>query len=138
MNELPTMPLRFRVWDKREESFCESTKNGDGIFDLIELSVFFMRHAETGRPHTDFEVTQDTGCVDKNGKHIFMGDIVETDQEERGVYRGVIFYMFSAGNVVVGYGENYCDNGVPLYVWLKQHKVIGNIWQNPELLEEFA
>ena len=63
-------------------------------------------------------VGQYTGLTDKNGRKIFEGDI-----------------MRNAGNVVEFYGGGFCINGdSPLSYWTGT-EVIGNIYDNPELLE---
>lgn len=63
-------------------------------------------------------VGQYTGLHDKNGRKIFEGDI-----------------MRNAGNVVEFYGGDFCINGdSPLSYWTGT-EVIGNIYDNPELLE---
>lgn len=63
-------------------------------------------------------VGQFTGLYDKNGKRIFEGDI-----------------MRNAGNVVEFYSGDFCINGdSPLSYWTGT-EVIGNLYDNPELLE---
>lgn len=63
-------------------------------------------------------VGQYTGLTDKNGRKIFEGDI-----------------MRNAGNVVEFYGGDFCINGdSPLSYWTGT-EVIGNIYDNPELLK---
>lgn len=74
-------------------------------------------------------VGQYTGLKDKNGKKIFEGDIVKyipDDENEVGVDYYYIEYkdaQFRIGRD--GIGQNYADE------W----EVVGNIHDNPELLE---
>ena len=77
-------------------------------------------------------VGQYTGLKDKNGKEIFEGDIVATDFHEKKPY-------------LIKYGiHNYTDVGFyakdgnyrfPMPDSLKHIIKIGNIYENPELLE---
>lgn len=73
---------------------------------------------------------QSTGLVDKNGKEIFEGDIVHAYGEDTYLI-GVIEYFDNA----------YCiksKNGIYNLLWTnaEQYEIIGNIYENPELLEE--
>ena len=77
-------------------------------------------------------VGQFTGLTDNNGKKIFEGDIVEGADftVEDGGYGVVSFddgaFEVSGNNIIGTFHENY---------WGKEFEVIGNIQDNPELLE---
>lgn len=97
-------------------------------------------------------VGQCTGLKDKNGKLIYEGDILETpfeindydDGSTDGTYRGLVHFRPSVGymqkNALVKMDDDYEDK------WKKRpdlHKIvqcytiiIGNIHENPELLNE--
>lgn len=122
------MPKWFMVWDKIEKSFCGSLNNDKGIFDLIELSTFFMRHAENGRPHTDFKVIQSTNLFDEDGQEIFEGAIVRDYDGEV----GMVYYDTEES----GYWAK-CFNGDSWRMDTPRlTKIIGHILSSPELLEE--
>lgn len=130
--ELSTMPLKFRVWDSFSKKFL--TKDRLKIF-LQDYSYADGETISLSRSR-DFEISQSTGLKDKNGVEIFTGDIIETDLEDEGNYRGVVCYLEGTGSLLVDYGTQ-CLGGrwTNLRVWLPRHSVTGNIWQNPELLE---
>lgn len=77
-------------------------------------------------------IGQYTGLTDANGKKIFEGDIVEGGDftVEDGGYGVVSFddgaFEVSGNNIIGTFHENY---------WGKEFEVIGNIHDNPELLE---
>ncbi|TNX70063.1 YopX family protein [Enterococcus faecium] len=105
-----------------------------------------MKYGQAGRLITHAEMAPDkyvlmqsTGLKDKNGVEIFEGDVVAVEnhpfqrKEDSGVG------MEIEGNYVVGWNQHdlTCCAGDLLLARLKPYvKVIGNIYENPELLEE--
>lgn len=80
-------------------------------------------------------VGQYTGLPDKNGKKIFKGDIVK---EEDCVHNGEVQIMGDIWQIDFKDGVFYAYNkkkGTAFAYWLKTPEVIGNIHDNPELLE---
>lgn len=73
---------------------------------------------------------QFTGLHDKNGREIYEGDVCRFDVREGGVgepaYHGLIGKVgFSFGCYTIGdFSSHYCNL-----------EVIGNVYENPELLE---
>ncbi len=105
-----------------------------------------MKYGQAGRLITHAEMAPDkyvlmqsTGLKDKNGVEIFEGDVVAVEnhpfqrKEDSGVG------MEIEGNYVVGWNQHDLTwyAGDLLLARLKPYvKVIGNIYENPELLEE--
>ncbi|EBF6011846.1 TPA: hypothetical protein K8U00_002328 [Listeria monocytogenes] len=85
------------------------------------------------RPET---VSQFTGLKDKNGKKIFEGDIVEIIEIDAfgnldwNRLKGKV--MFSEGAWLVTDSGSFA---IPLWSEINEIEVIGNIYENPELLE---
>lgn len=81
-------------------------------------------------------VGQYTGLKDKNGTRVFEGDVVEYSEIDvdgsDDKYIGVIYYNQSKANYVIQKRE-YMVNFVTS--WIGDVEVIGNIHDNPELLE---
>jgi len=118
--------IKFRVWDKtnkrwEDEGVLLRASNGTVASNQPEL----------------YDVQQFTGFKDENGKDVFEGDIIETIEE-----------TISKGNLIIS-GEIIYDDGS----WLVDFamfgvarelssftdlgiEVIGNVWENPELLDK--
>lgn len=80
--------------------------------------------------NNDIHLMQSTGLKDKNGKEIFEGDILGTKD---GLLNGVIEYRSDLGmwtNSLIRYNnfERLCNVAT-------SREIIGNIYENPELLE---
>ena len=85
-------------------------------------------------------VGQFTGLTDKNGKKIFEGDIVKFKDYDKLPFVGEVKYIKEvAGFVVYVVCKNVYSSTI---LWafvdinLEQTEVIGNIHDNPELLQE--
>lgn len=101
---------------------------------IIHDGKFYLgwRDFEDGNTYDLAVLMQSTGLKDKNGVEIFDGDIVNfmvPNQMISGTYQ-----IRQAKS-----GEWRLDNraqGRPLYISGSYHcEVIGNVWENPELLE---
>lgn len=121
-----------------------SDLSGKSIIISINNGLYFEVVPET--------VGQYTGLTDKNGKKIFEGDIVRTQEyydrlnsakAKRKRHIGIVeyvIYKFTDGRCynaewrvkIDDYGEYSCGVRSQLY----DCEVIGNIHDNPELLEE--
>ena len=81
--------------------------------------------------NNDIHLMQSTGLVDKNGKEIFEGDIVKMSKD---VYSEPTYY-----EVVRHYGGAYRleskQHGCELWLRHTDCEVIGNIYENKELLD---
>ena len=110
-------------------------KSGDKTFILIASDIAFGY--VTMKEVLSETVGQYTGLTDKNGKKIFEGDIVEltyyTLSEERKVIAEVAYEEESAAFVLYSFGTE--NKGICAEI-CNTNKVIGNIHDNPEMLED--
>lgn len=132
----------------------------EGYFVLLAINEGLKHAIHTGTDEGRFilfevipdTVGQFTGLCDKNGKKIFEGDILKATYTEQRQYQGVSYQDEHSCVEEVIYNEKsacfmlkiMCED-VPLYrplhnfgslANIKELEVIGNIYDNPELLEE--
>ena len=92
-----------------------------------ETNLFLLKQGE-------FNLMQSTGLVDKNGKEIFEGDIVNITKGFDN-FMDEVFYDEELCSIrLKGYSNDYCD----FADWIREgfeFEVIGNIYENPELLK---
>lgn len=135
------MVVKFRAWDRTRNEWSNSffiySEGG-----LYTLNYGFNRKHLKNR--TDvypivkqerFILMQSTGLFDVNGKEIFEGDIVVNKYGNVGY---VAYLQQEAGFVVVLKKSDYRlghRNTGESYDVTTNHEIIGNIHQNPELLE---
>jgi uncharacterized phage protein (TIGR01671 family) len=84
-----------------------------------------------------FILMQFTGLVDKDGKEIYEGDIITIDSEfDKKHYKGNVYWNWKLGMFRMKSFDRESFFGVLLTQPHYEAKVIGNIFQNPELLKE--
>lgn len=130
--------MKFRVWHN-ELSRMMSIKNvwfQDNCLEELELNDEIMNDYITAYPD-EVELMQLTGLLDKEGQEVFEGDILGVETDEGTVNVNVFWdsehalFMFESKkyNEKEALGELVGDYACPF-------KVIGNIYENPKLLEE--
>ena len=104
------------------------SQNGDGDFAIIyqqEPTVEkYPVYADT--------VGQYTGMKDKNGKRIFEGDIIDFSDRSYSDGYGVVRYDAEGTEFEFVYDDHY--EGLGRCYYPEDVEVIGNIYDNPELL----
>ncbi|MDS8284714.1 YopX family protein, partial [Streptococcus pneumoniae] len=81
----------------------------------------------------EIELMQSTGLKDKNGKEVFIGDIVKCT---RGCPHEVYLEKEYGGTYIGGMPAIYLKGLLSGYAWTEDEEIIGNIYENPELLED--
>ena len=80
----------------------------------------------------DATIMQSTGLLDKNGKEVFIGDIIKCT---RGCPHEVYLEKEYGGTYVGGMPAIYLKGIKEGYAWTGAEEILGNIYENPELLE---
>ena len=134
------MIQKFRAWDKEKKTMwnIERWHIEDEYFDLIEpnKSVFDLKANRTWRKQSDVTLMQSTGLFDINDKEIFEGDIVRISMRiGKHLTTSIGVVRFDKIEVCFKIRNELGGHYVTMF-HASYFEVIGNIYENPELLEE--
>lgn len=117
--------IKFRAWDKSSSVMVYSGADVSWLSDK-EVTV-----GDLVNSFEDESLMQYTGLKDKNGKEIYEGDILDghDDGLVKVVWRGAGWECDFEDDGNIGLDE--------MCIWFGNNsEVIGNIYENPELLKE--
>lgn len=116
--------IKFRAWDKRHNSMEYINDlywfEENGIHDFNDDNYAFM---------------QNTGLKDKNGKEIYDSDIVKVTWGSGKIVFYEVKYCESLGYHYLRDTKNKEDDDIICIYDYSQMDVIGNVFNNPELLK---
>ena len=125
--------IKFRVWCKENEQFIQFNKMGfleDG--SLWYVQELDENEKEIDPPYfenkNDWELMQYTGLKDKNGVEIFEVDIVNHYWSDQ-------IGESHCGKVVMRNPFDYSVEDAVYFIFADELEILGNIYENPELLE---
>lgn len=136
--------LKFRVWGLYGDEYTyideENQAEAESFWDKGCISILDEKHivkcgTDEGSDGEGYEycdvlevetIEQYTGLKDKNGKEIYEGDIIDFFGEKYPV-------IYRAGGFWAEYSRTQKDH---LFLYANDSEVIGNIHENPELLEK--
>ena len=123
---------RYRAWNKATKEMYEVDDIMSIDFGKSEISVktLFFEQANCYK-FDDIVFMQSTGFTDKNGKEIFEGDIVDS---EDGILSGIVGFrpdlgMFVSTLIKYNNFERLCNVADSVYI-------ISNIYTNSELAND--
>ncbi|UBH10617.1 YopX family protein [Macrococcus armenti] len=120
---------KFRVWEDDVKYMNDQVRITQNFLGIGETIVDVSEGMGWKRVDEKY-LMQSTGLKDKNGKEIYEGDIINCrnlwlDGDRRKTHKQIVKYdsgMFSAGYVSLRTNNSTSE-------------VIGNIYENPELLQ---
>lgn len=121
--------IKFRAYCKKRKAIFDVT----GIlFNQSDVVIQVLPDTNTLVNIENIELIQYTGLKDKNGREIYEGDIVmQLSERTYDSVTGVV--KFIDGSYVIESADG--KTGVYLFDEVAFNVLIGNIYENPELLE---
>jgi hypothetical protein len=117
--------FKFRAWDKNRKVMIPETK----LFRLdCSNELSFLALAQGYYEEYDMEIMQYAGIKDKKGTEIYEGDIYHQGDEN---IRYIVVWN-DTGLIGKQIGSS---SYAGLQHWRSKIQVIGNIYENPELLK---
>ena len=123
--------IKFRAWFKPLKKMFMVVK--ELRFKRNGNIIIITNHTGGTAPNS-YRLIQFTGLKDKNGKEIFEGDIVPTEKlVDKTLFKAQ--YIIVWNNEVMGFEFKEIRSTTFLTLPIGKVEVIGNIYENPELLE---
>ena len=124
--------IKFRAWDKEHKRWTNYSIADD-------LPRFYDKHTgcwKTDKEGKRFILSQYTGLKDKNNREIYEGDVIKAISFARWI--GVVEYSDeNSAFIFDDLDKKYRGDSIVFMSQFDQgFKILGNIYENPGLLEE--
>lgn len=123
---------KYRAWDSANKEMFKDT------FVITESGQVVVVEQEDVMCPPDYifvdhlVIMQSTGLFDINGKEVFVGDIVKCT---RGCLHEVYLEKEYGGTFIGGMPAVYLKGLSEGYAWTGYEEIIGNVYENKELLD---
>lgn len=128
---------KYRAWDKE---FKEMVQVDALLLDEQAIKATYKNGSVTKEDMKNYILMQSTGLKDKYGKEIFEGDITTNGKDIVNVIKNhetLGFYTLIDGREIFFGNEMSIEKlEKDVEVFSKVAEIIGNIYENPELLED--
>lgn len=123
--------IGFRAWDNANNEWLNKE---DAECLIIHLDGRYEIDRGWVKVFPDLTIEQDTGLKDKNGKKIYENDIIK-DTSDGDCLINAVFWCEKGGFWGVKPRSPFAEREWGWFIGRDNIEVIGNVHENPELLE---
>jgi uncharacterized phage protein (TIGR01671 family) len=124
--------IKYRMWNKKEKKMYDI-----GVLDFDDKKAYmrgYLNYTVSNYMFENIELMQYTGLHDKNGKEIYEGDVLRFSEVDTAIVKWNEKYSYFMVKPIQDY---YFDSDVLGHTleYNDSVEVIGNIYENPDLLK---
>ena len=126
--------ILFRAWDKTLKFmlYGDDIERDSNYHIGLSCGKLFVAYQNKKSDWDELEIMQYVGKKDKNGKEIYKGDIIQDYWKEKDLYiKAEVIWKGCGWKIKTNTGTYLLDESI-----IKGYEVVGNIYENPELLRE--
>lgn len=138
--------IKFRAWDEQKKfmhtnfQFIKSGETGsDWLVFTSDQDSDYSKQMYNPYFQEQLKIMQYTELKDKNGKEIYEGDIIRSiDSKGNEIIHSIIYEQEYARFAIIHKIQHVFDTPMLLsqeWIGAYQKEIIGNIYENPELIE---
>lgn len=131
--------IKFRAWHKKEKQMIDWFTLSQSAWNTQQNGIKgSLLYSILVSDKDSFEVMLFTGLHDKNGKEIYEGDVItyidyDSSHEDEYLNKGVVVYCADEMKFTI---TNRNTVEIESIDFKEEVEVIGNVFENPELLSD--
>jgi len=134
--------IKFRAWQKNYGGYMFYSHESKGLgyleFNNDSSTVIGESDGDQRYEASEMPLMQFTGLFDKNGKEIYEGDVVKYERYDKIIFATIKWREGEGCYHLLNHKDSVDSDALfsesAFYIDMRRLEIIGNIYQNPELI----